>query len=277
MADNNAKQCRICFEGEDSELGRLIRPCLCKGSISHVHVKCLQRWRNTSTNRSAFYSCPQCGYKYHFARTRVLGVATNPSELYSRRLAGFDLNSTFPTIVVIAALSSVLFTIIVLCSSFVTTFILSSDSDSTLFSYGFYYSPLEVIQGLVKATIRIFVDDRLLDESILHSRVTQPMSRVRPSSTPPGFLKRLVRRFLLGLPVVGAGSIAHMLLSVPLPFAWLRFRTQRGQGSRDLVALFIVATVLMGAARALYKVFQLTEKLTKRVLLRAEDAILEVA
>ncbi|KAI0932069.1 hypothetical protein AcW1_000706 [Taiwanofungus camphoratus] len=257
MADNNAKQCRICFEGEDSELGRLIRPCLCKGSISHVHVKCLQRWRNTSTNRSAFYSCPQCGYKYHFARTRVLGVATNP--------------------IVIAALSSVLFTIIVLCSSFVTTFILSSDSDSTLFSYGFYYSPLEVIQGLVKATIRIFVDDRLLDESILHSRVTQPMSRVRPSSTPPGFLKRLVRRFLLGLPVVGAGSIAHMLLSVPLPFAWLRFRTQRGQGSRDLVALFIVATVLMGAARALYKVFQLTEKLTKRVLLRAEDAILEVA
>lgn len=30
------KQCRICFDGEDSvpELGRLIRPCLCKGSMS---------------------------------------------------------------------------------------------------------------------------------------------------------------------------------------------------------------------------------------------------
>lgn len=28
------KQCRICLDGEDSELGRLIRPCLCKGSIS---------------------------------------------------------------------------------------------------------------------------------------------------------------------------------------------------------------------------------------------------
>lgn len=30
----DAKQCRICFEGEDPQLGRLIRPCLCKGSIS---------------------------------------------------------------------------------------------------------------------------------------------------------------------------------------------------------------------------------------------------
>lgn len=28
------KQCRICLDGEDPDLGRLIRPCLCKGSIS---------------------------------------------------------------------------------------------------------------------------------------------------------------------------------------------------------------------------------------------------
>lgn len=102
-AAREEKQCRICFEGDDPELGRLIRPCLCKGTISvsvlhdsqgclrrlhiissafhqHVHLKCLQRWRNTSTSRSAFYSCPQCGYKYHFARTRVVGIATNPGE-----------------------------------------------------------------------------------------------------------------------------------------------------------------------------------------------------
>jgi len=69
-----------------------------------------------------------------------------------------------------------------------------------------------------------------------------------------------------------------MLLSVPLPFHWVRFRTyNRGRDSRDLVALLIVAVVLMGAARALYKVYQLTEKYTQRLLLRAEDAILEVA
>lgn len=30
----DSKQCRICLDGEVPELGRLIRPCLCKGSIS---------------------------------------------------------------------------------------------------------------------------------------------------------------------------------------------------------------------------------------------------
>ncbi|KZT06006.1 zf-C3HC4-domain-containing protein [Laetiporus sulphureus 93-53] len=249
------KQCRICFEGEDPDLGRLIRPCLCKGTISHVHVKCLQRWRNSSANHSAFYSCPQCGYKYHFARTRVVGIATNP--------------------VAVAVVSSFLFTILVMCSSFVTTSLLSDEGDS-MYLYGFY-SPLEVIQNLVRATISIFVDDRLLDEAVLQSSRRRSIPTIRNSSKPPGLLKRFVRRFLLGLPVVGAGSIAHMLLSVPLPFHWVRFRAyNRGRDSRDLVALFIVAIVLMGAARALYKVFKLTEKLTKRLLLRAEDAILEV-
>ena len=33
-SDRGSPQCRICFDGPDQELGRLIRPCLCKGSIS---------------------------------------------------------------------------------------------------------------------------------------------------------------------------------------------------------------------------------------------------
>ena len=34
--DDDEKQCRICLQvdGEDPDLGRLIRPCLCKGSMS---------------------------------------------------------------------------------------------------------------------------------------------------------------------------------------------------------------------------------------------------
>ena len=39
-------QCRICFAGaEDATRGRLFSPCLCRGSMSHVHVECLNRWR----------------------------------------------------------------------------------------------------------------------------------------------------------------------------------------------------------------------------------------
>ncbi|KAI0756882.1 zf-C3HC4-domain-containing protein [Daedaleopsis nitida] len=249
----DTKQCRICLDGEDAELGRLIRPCLCKGSISYVHVKCLQRWRNTSASRSAFYACPQCGYHYHFARTRVVGIATNP--------------------IVIASLSTLFFTILVLLSSFVTTYFISEDDDST-YSFTFYY-PLEIFRNLVKMTVGILADDRLIDDTMLRRRMGS--SRSQESRTPPGLIQRLFRRFLLGLPVVGAGSIAHMLLSFPLPFHWLRFRTRRaGRESRDLMALVILAIVLAGAARALYKVYQLTERVTRRLLLRAEDAILEV-
>lgn len=42
-ATEQEKQCRICFESEDESLGRLIRPCLCRGSIS-VSQSPLQRF-----------------------------------------------------------------------------------------------------------------------------------------------------------------------------------------------------------------------------------------
>ncbi|KAI1788776.1 hypothetical protein LXA43DRAFT_1023954 [Ganoderma leucocontextum] len=248
----DTKQCRICLDGEDPQLGRLIRPCLCKGSISYVHVKCLQRWRNTSSSRSAFYACPQCGYHYHFARTRVMGIATNP--------------------IVVAAVSTFLFTILVLLSSFVTTWFIGDDDGS--YSFSFYY-PYEVFRNLVKMTIGILADDGMIGDNVLSQR--KGTYQLKQPQGPPGPLGRFIRRFLLGLPVVGAGSIAHMLLSIPLPFHWLRFRTRRtGRQSQDLMALIILAVVLAGAARALYKVYQLTERMTKRLLLRAEDAILEV-
>ncbi|KAH9858083.1 zf-C3HC4-domain-containing protein [Lenzites betulinus] len=226
----DSKQCRICLDGEAPELGRLIRPCLCKGSISYVHVKCLQRWRNTSASGSAFYACPQCGYHYHFARTRVLGIATNP--------------------VVVAALSSLLFTY-----------------------YWFY--PVDIFRALVRMTINFF-DDDLLDNPIFRAR--RGSARTSPEIRgPPGLLMRLFRRFLLGLPVVGAGSVAHLLFSFPMPFNWMRLRTRRvGRRSKDMVALIMLAVVIAGVARALYKVYQFTERMTKRLLLRAEDAILEV-
>lgn len=125
-----------------------------------------------------------------------------------------------------------------------------SDDGGKTYVDGFY-SPLDVISNLVRATVSIFVDDKLLDEAILQNSRPQSTPSMRSRGKPPGFLKRLVRRFLMGLPVVGAGSIAHMLLSVPLPFHWLRFRPyNRGRDSKDLVALLIVAVVLMGAARS---------------------------
>ncbi|KAF8539883.1 hypothetical protein BDD12DRAFT_881476 [Trichophaea hybrida] len=54
------RQCRICFETSPPpyepslELGRLLSPCVCRGSSRYVHSACLQMWRETS--REAFYT-----------------------------------------------------------------------------------------------------------------------------------------------------------------------------------------------------------------------------
>jgi len=263
------KQCRICLDGVDAEgeLGRLIRPCLCKGSISYVHVRCLQRWRNTSPTKSAFFACPQCKYQYRFARTRIVGLATNP--------------------VIIGGLSGIIFTMIVMVASYLTTYFMGAfEEPSSRHYYSFFYiSPLEVAQDLVTAALRVIRDG---DSSFLSEGSSQPdfsqgpqIYKMPKAQNTSGIIRRFVRRFLLGLPLVGAGSLVHMLLSIQFlaPVQWIaRYRGSRSRrnNSRDMAALFVVGLLIIGAARALYKVYHLTQRQTKRLLLRAEDAILEV-
>lgn len=54
------KLCRICYDSEDDGVNTLISPCLCKGSIENVHIKCLQEWiRHKVTD-----TCEMCNHKY---------------------------------------------------------------------------------------------------------------------------------------------------------------------------------------------------------------------
>ncbi|TRM60233.1 hypothetical protein BD626DRAFT_505873 [Schizophyllum amplum] len=283
MADADAdsdgapqKQCRICFDGTDaeSELGRLIRPCLCRGSISYVHVECLKRWRLSSTSSKAYYECPQCHYQYRVARTRAVGIATNP--------------------MIIGALSGVLFTALVMLSSVITTYLmarLDEDAGYNYWYYGgpFYVAPYDLMRDLIRAALRILQDGdvtTLLDEAAFGRAGDMRGKRLPPLEVPvargqPGLVMRLLRRFVLGLPVVGAGSLIQMLLTVGYlaPIHWLaRYRARRRTrgGGGDVAALVIVGLLLVGAFRALYTVYQFTRRMATRFLSRAEDAILEV-
>ncbi|KAH9044823.1 hypothetical protein EDB85DRAFT_2105995 [Lactarius pseudohatsudake] len=261
-------QCRICFDGPDPSLGRLIRPCLCSGSVSHVHLACLQRWRNTSSNASSFFVCPQCHYHYRFARTKIVGLATNP--------------------VAIATLSTVFFTAIVFASSFLTTTLISPLDEPSYVSplrlwldYWTWTNPYSVGRDLVRAALRIIQDETggLFDPDAFSSS-TAPESAETLSN--PGIVWRFIRRFILGLPVVGAASLIHMLFSLPLlgPLQWIArsrgTRGRRGSRSGDTASMVILFLLAVGALRVVYQVYKLTESATKRILLRAEESILEV-
>jgi hypothetical protein len=89
----NPRTCRICLETvlptyhppsdslptfmrsapsvtyEDADGGRLLRPCLCKGSQKYVHERCLEAWRlqNPAAKRN-YWQCPTCRYKYRLER-----------------------------------------------------------------------------------------------------------------------------------------------------------------------------------------------------------------
>ena len=64
--DADQPTCRICYAG--AEAGRLFSPCLCSGTMAHVHVTCLNEWRKQSVNARSVYQCDQCGYAYRTQR-----------------------------------------------------------------------------------------------------------------------------------------------------------------------------------------------------------------
>ncbi|KAL4865378.1 hypothetical protein BDV12DRAFT_174795, partial [Aspergillus spectabilis] len=61
---------RVVYESSDGELGRLLRPCKCKGSSRFVHEGCLQTWRHADPGygRRNYYNCPTCGFQYRLER-----------------------------------------------------------------------------------------------------------------------------------------------------------------------------------------------------------------
>jgi len=68
------KQCRICLSSDERELGGLVAPCNCSGSIRYVHVQCLRTWRRQGSWKAAV-ECPVCRAPYHddlSRRTHVL-------------------------------------------------------------------------------------------------------------------------------------------------------------------------------------------------------------
>ncbi|GES64027.1 RING finger domain protein [Aspergillus terreus] len=63
---------RVVYESSDPELGRLLRPCKCKGSSRYVHEGCLQAWRHADPGygKRNYWHCPTCGFQYRLDRLK---------------------------------------------------------------------------------------------------------------------------------------------------------------------------------------------------------------
>jgi hypothetical protein len=169
--------------------------------------------------------------------------------------------------VVVGALSSVLFTVLVFLSSFITTYFMnafeegSSYGSSGSYFYSYWTLPYDVGQDLVRAALRILKEESGILDPTFSTRVTNsahqtplaaPEEVTRAASS--GVLKTFLQRLLLGLPIVSAGSLVHMLLSFPLlgPVHWIaRYRGNRARrdSTRDVAAVVVVVLLLVGAAR----------------------------
>ncbi|KAH8922512.1 hypothetical protein BT69DRAFT_1350840 [Atractiella rhizophila] len=129
-------QCRICFGGEDAELGRLISPCLCRGSIGLVHVTCLNEWRRASPTTQSYFECPQCHYHYRLERTRIAGLAESKPALFS--------------------LTVLLYLLLIFFSGHIATYFLSFSSSGTSLADS-YYTVLnrgEILDNALQTALR---------------------------------------------------------------------------------------------------------------------------
>ena len=164
--------------------------------------------------------------------------------------------------VVVAAVSAVIFTFIVYLSSFLTAACLGRfergvSEDSYIFSY-YYYDPIDTFRDLVSSTLSILNDEFGIIEQRdgLHRR---PQYRPTPLvAKPDSLVVRLVKKFLLGLPLVGIGSLIQMILSMPIlgPIQWIaRYRSSRGRrgSTRDVTAIVVVGLMFIGAVRFIYQ------------------------
>jgi len=142
-------------------------------------------------------------------------------------------------------------------ASYFTTFFMSAfEAPTNSYSSLFYISPIDVAQDLITAAFRVIRDGDIFEffsEPIFQSSHTRKSSADVPSQ-PPGFIKGFIRRFLIGLPLVGAGSIVHMMLSLQMlaPIQFIaRYRASRSRrdNSKDIAALIVIALVVAGAVR----------------------------
>ncbi|GAA5952647.1 hypothetical protein JCM21900_006059 [Sporobolomyces salmonicolor] len=287
--------CRICFDGEDPELGKLFSPCLCRGTARFVHTACLERWRKASANSRSFYQCDQCAFRYRFRRTRLAGLVTSR--------------------VTVALFTSWLFLFLVFCAGFLANSLIAVvDSRSNALSGSIFDDLFVADHVLLGEGVReavSFVGHQLEesrwsaarqlamqaaakggsdDSDTTYSYVKLSKSGKRKSKKGAAedasvFVKAVVH-FTKGVSLIGLLSVFYTYVAATFvsPLGRTLFRAIRPAGGRrragdnpaSMSQVILIIVVVLGIVRAVRQVYRGVNWLCKVALSRIEDLVIEV-
>ncbi|GJN91456.1 hypothetical protein Rhopal_004479-T1 [Rhodotorula paludigena] len=248
--------CRICFDGEDEELGKLFSPCLCRGTSRYVHSVCLERWRKAAANPLAFYECGQCRYKYQFRRSSLAKAVTNPNLFVSDHiLVGEGIREAVHFV--------------------------EHQLEESRWAAGRDY------------TLHKAVHDRADDgeSSTSYRRVnTAAAERARQKTgqapPKPSFVVRAIMHATKGSALLGIVSVFYTYIAATFvsPLGRTLFRALRPAGGRRRAAdraasmsqAVVIFLIVIGILRSIRTVYRGVRWLTKQVLSRIEDLVIEV-
>ncbi|KAF9132588.1 hypothetical protein BGW39_011766 [Mortierella sp. 14UC] len=248
------RQCRICLGGADEEdtLGRLISPCLCKGSMKYVHVECLNAWRTRSPKRESHYKCDTCKYSFSFRRTSFARYIGHPLTVFVLTIVTFAL----AVFAAGFAMKLLLYLMMEEPHEFIYPADLSDEED------------LEVMR--MRQDIVIFKTPESLRAVFRIDKTHMVFGSFFVSII--GFLQLFVSTIWMG----GGGGVFR--------FGGFglggggRRRGGRGerQGEAGAGGVVMVVILVFGLFKSVYMTYQFVNRMSRRVLAKAEMMVLEV-
>ncbi|GAA5965481.1 hypothetical protein JCM3765_003297 [Sporobolomyces pararoseus] len=267
------KICRICFDSEEEDLGKLFRPCKCRGSSQYVHTECLTAWRKASTNSSNFYRCGTCSYEYRFQRT----------------LLGNIINSRFSVL----SITLISFLALIWIAGFLANSLLSVvESRSSVWNgtpFDDFFVSDHILLGEGVRESLSFVTHQLEDSRWPAARKIAYQAQLQEQAKPDvdvGFWGRVALHFTKGTALLGLLSVFYTYIAATFvsPLGRTLFRAIRPAGGRRRGAdnsasfgqIIIIIVIIVGIARAIRQVYRGVRWITRRLLSRLEDLVLEV-
>ncbi|KAF9157011.1 hypothetical protein BG015_008514 [Linnemannia schmuckeri] len=247
------RQCRICLGGADEEdtLGRLISPCLCKGSMKYVHIECLNAWRTRSPKRESHYKCDTCKYEFSFRRTSFARYLGHPLTVFVLTIVAFAL------LVFAAGFAMKLLLYLMMDESqeFIYPADLSDEDD------------LEVMR--LREDIVIFKTPESLRAVFRIDKTHMVFGSFFVSII--GFLQLFVSMWM------GGGGGIFRIGGFGLGGGGRR-RGGRGerQGEAGVGGVLMIVILVFGLFKSVYMTYQFVNKMSRRVLAKAEMMVLEV-